>query len=176
VPTLHALGNGHFVLALQQRYGAHLPEIQPDRVVILVEHSRREVQVAILGGRAVLHVNDVRGDLGGADSGDILIRRSADRLEAGEVVFALLRLRRGLDGGQDTLFLVGKQVSALLTDADDASDLFTRFLIVQRQAVIPLANQLSTVVNPCGSRPRPQHFDAHNVCSDSLTIRVKWRR
>jgi hypothetical protein len=176
VPTLHALGNGHFVLALQQRYGAHLPEIQPDRVVILVEHSRCKVQVAIFSNRAVLNIDNVSGNLWGADCDDILIRRGADRLKAGEVMFALLRLRRGLDGGQDTLFLVGKQVSALLTDADDASDLFTRFLIVQRQAVIPLANQLSTVVDPCGSHPRPQHFDAHTVHCDSLTIRVKWRR
>ena len=57
-------------------------------------------------------------------------------------MFALFRLRRGLGGRQNTLFLVGQQVPALLADADDAPDLFTRFLIIQRQAVIPLANQL----------------------------------
>jgi hypothetical protein len=63
------------------------------------------------------------------------------------MLLAFLGLLRGLDSRQDTLFLVGKQVSALFGDANDASDLFTRFLIIQRQAVIPLANQLRTAVS-----------------------------
>jgi hypothetical protein len=85
--------------------------------------------------------------LGGVRRRGVLIDGNADLIERGELVLAFLRLRRGLDGRQHTLFLVGEQVPALLTDANDAPDLFTRFLIIQRQAVIPLANELKTAVS-----------------------------
>src|SRR6266436_3434262 len=63
-------------------------------------------------------------------------------------MISLLRLRRGLDHGQSAIFLIGQEIPALLADANDAADLFTGFLIIQRQAVIPLANQPFTGARP----------------------------
>jgi hypothetical protein len=47
-------------------------------------------------------------------------------------------------------------------------------LIIQRQAVIPLANQLNTAVR-LYTNPGEQQFDAHTIQIDSLSIRVKLR-
>ena len=48
-------------------------------------------------------------------------------LKGREMLIALFRLRRGIGRGQYVFFLIGQQVPAFLANADDATDLFTRF-------------------------------------------------
>jgi hypothetical protein len=49
-------------------------------------------------------------------------------------------------------------------------------LIIQRQSVIPLGNDLVRPVQPDGSNLETRQFDAPAARRDSLPIRVNWRR
>ncbi len=123
-PALHALGNGHFVGALEQRHGAHFPQVEPHGIVILVQHSRRQVQVAVVGAGRQFNLNRVRDRLSGFCSREILVHR--DSFEAGKVVFGLFR--RMLAGRQNPVHFVGEQVPALLAYSNEVTYLFTRIL------------------------------------------------
>jgi len=94
----------------------------------------------------MLGVDNVRGDLGGAYGRSVIVSGNTCLLKSGKVVFAIFRFCRGLDGRQYTIFFIGQQIPALFADSNDAPDLFTRFLIIQRQAVIPLADQFRTAL------------------------------
>ena len=50
---LDALGNRHFALAREQRHRAHLAQVHADRVVRLVERTRRQVEVHLLAALAL---------------------------------------------------------------------------------------------------------------------------
>jgi hypothetical protein len=104
----------------------------------------------------MLSIYSVRRGLWGAYSRDIIFSGNSNLLKPGEVMLGLLRLCRGFNGRQHAVFLIGEQVPALLADANDASHLFTRFLVIQRQAVIPpcesvphsrLTGQISYIIN-----------------------------
>jgi hypothetical protein len=131
VAALHALGDGYLILALQQGNRAHFPQVKPDRVVIFVEHAWRKVKFALFGDGAMLGIPSVCSGLRGACGYDVIIRGDTNLLKPGEVMLALLRLRRSLDGRQYAIFLFRKEISALLANANNASHLFTRLLIIQ---------------------------------------------
>src|SRR5260221_11794955 len=98
MPALHALGDGHFVLTFQQRYRTHLPQVQPNWIVVLVQHPWCEVQVALFGdGRFITPFRywGFRDDrvYRGASSlcgGKVVVQSDPDSLERGEHVADLV--------------------------------------------------------------------------------------
>jgi len=145
MPALHTLGDSHLILALQQRNQAHFPQIEPDWIVIFVEHPRRKVEFALFCNREPvapfnrggLGDEGVWGGASGFRGGEVLVDADPDALESGEqIVNFLLRVH---PGGQNMVYFVGEQISALLTHIDEVADFFTHFLRCQRQVILPLA-------------------------------------
>src|ERR1700676_815371 len=133
MPALHALGDGFLILALQQRNRAHLPLIEPNRVVVLVEHPGSKVQFALVSSRGFVVPFSYRGlrDDGvrrGASSlrgCKVLVQDDPDTLEGREQIVNLLR--RVQLGGQDLLYFFREQVSPLFSYSYKIAHLFVHF-------------------------------------------------
>src|ERR1019366_6154376 len=114
MPALHALGDSDLVLTLQQRNGAHLSQIQPNRIIVSVEHSRGKVEFVVFwSGTSVgpfnhggLSDNRVRNVASGYCGGDVLVDPDPDSLESGAQIFNFLR--QDDLGGQNMIHLVGE--------------------------------------------------------------------
>ena len=143
VPALHALGDGHFVLALEQRHGAHFAQVQAHGIVVLVEHPRRQVQFALFGyGQLVLGFDfggfgggRIGGGAGGLGGGEVFVNIDAVALEGGEQVVDLFR---GMHfGRQNVVYFVVEQVAALLAHGNELLYLVVFLFNRQRQGILP---------------------------------------
>ena len=121
--ALDALGDFDLAFARQQRHGAHLAQVHPDRVVRLVEGPRRQVQVHARRRPASLRP-------------ELLVR--IDHLDAGAAERAeqvVQVVRRGDVGPQQVVDLVVEQVALFLADGDQL--LYFVELVFDRQGVLP---------------------------------------
>ena len=127
--ALDALGDLDFAFAGQQRDGAHLAEVHPDRVVGLVERAGRQIELELLGAFAGAVEQLVFAIfLLGVDDFD------AGAAERAEQVVELVR-RRDV-GGQQLVDLVVQQVALFLADGDELPHLIVFFFDRQRRVLL----------------------------------------
>src|SRR3984893_5331722 len=126
--TLDAARDLHFALAREERHGANLAQVHPDRIVGLVERARRQVELQLLGALdppielVLLQIRLFRID--DLDPG------AAEDVEQG------VELVRGRDlGRQQFVDFVVQQVALFLPDGNELPDLVVLFL--DRQGTIP---------------------------------------
>src|SRR6266403_1794942 len=186
--ALDAFGDGDFALARQQRYGAHLAQVHANRVVRLFEHPRGKVEVALLGdGKFVLgfdfrgfRCRRISGGAGRLRGGEVFVDIDTVALEGGEQVVNLLR--RVDFSGQDVVYFVIEQVSALLAQGNELTYLVIFLFNSQRQEILPKSDACSNA-RGCAMQPQsPDHLPAESkdtktqVSRFALKLRMKANR
>src|SRR5882762_4180266 len=186
--ALDAFGDGDFALARQQRDGAHLAQVHAHRVVRLFEHPGREIEVALFGdGKFVLGFNfggfrcrRIGGGAGRLRGGEVFVDIDTVALEGGEQVVNLLR--RVDFSGQDVVYFVIEQVSALLAQGNELTYLVIFLFNSQRQEILPKSDA-SRYARGCAMQPHsPDHLPAESkdtktqVSRFALKLRMKANR
>ncbi len=166
--ALDAFGDGDFALARQQRYRAHLAQVHANRVVRLFEHPRCKVEVALLGdGKFVFgfdfggfRCRRIGGGAGRLRGGEVFVDIDTVALEGGEQVVNLLR--RVDFSGQDVVYFVIEQVSALLAQGNELTYLVIFLFNSQRQEILPKSDA-SRYARGCAMQPHsPDHLPAES--------------
>ena len=140
LPALDALGDGHFALARQQRYGAHFAEVHAHRIICFFECSRSHVELALFRRRFLFcfrrpgRIGRRKRRLGGRE---VFVHINAVALDRREQVVNFFR--GVLLGRQDIVHLIVEQVAAFLAHGDELPYLVILFFNHQGQRFLPFS-------------------------------------